>query len=251
MAPLLSKPSSSRGRTSRVMEPCCFHFLPLLWSRFCWWLEFYILCRGNHISDSVIPKNAAPVTGLLDSSKSQTRLTAKPKLLGSDHSPPGTAPAHGSRLTPWSEGLKPWENRGCRRSEEEASGFSFLLSHLASWDDTDFVLLCFSCVLTGLELEGRNQVCLVFPPGTAMCDAVPGRTPCLHLPEELGEKRPPGCLRGRVLSRPGDLDSCLPADADSHLSDNWISRLSSFLWPTEYPPGGQGGWIRQVKAGFL
>ena len=83
----------------RVMEPYCFHFLPLLWSWFCWWPDFYILCRGNHIPDSVIPKNETPAKGLLDSSKFRTRLTTKPKLLGSDHSPSGTAPAHGSHLT--------------------------------------------------------------------------------------------------------------------------------------------------------
>lgn len=106
---------------------------------------------------------------------------------------------------------------------------------------------CFALFFLELNWRAETRFAWSFP-WEVLCAVLSqaGRPVSTFLRNRV-KSAPPGCLRGvccHVQVCPGLWDSCLPADADSHLSDNWISRPSSFLWPTEYPPRGQGGWIR-------
>lgn len=151
---------------------------------------------------------------------------------------------------PGPEGLKPWESRGCRWSEREASGFSFLLSHLAPRDDADFVLLCFPVSEQDLNWRAETRFLPGLSPWELLC-AVLSQAGCpvsTFLRNRV--KSPLGCLRACAVT-PG-----LSQVSETHASRlmqtvicliNWISRLSSFLCGI-CPPGGQGGW-RFCKSG--
>lgn len=66
------------------------------------------------------------------------------------------------------------------------------------------ILFCFVFPVSEQDLNWRAETRFAWPLplGTAVCSALPGRMPCLHFPEEPGEK-PPGVSEGACAVTPG------------------------------------------------